>query len=684
MLFGATDYYPPSRFLDEIPEELVHSDRRGAAAGDRGRGGIGAASSRRSCDAARSAHGLPAHRCARRGAARPPRRRRRRPRQVRRGRDHRPDRRAATRPRPSSTSATSARSACCSRGRRSRSSSESSGAGGQSLRDGHGERSSRRSGFDHHLASAGVDVEGAFTLLDGIRGQLVAVVPLAVAVVDASTESRQRTVQLLGLPGRDRRTATSCLPLQLEPQPVATGRVGDVDGAFSTSSRRPAVEPSGNGPLGTSPVWPVATRSSAAMIRPAPIASAAVITRSGVDDHLGLAVMGSFVISRRLTSMTFVREPVRAYAAPAPRSPTRPRAQFDLERSRPMERRYRVVIAKPGLDGHDRGAKVIARALRDGGFEVIYTGLFQTPEQSRGDRTPEDADAVGISLLSGAHMTLFPKVIAAAGRTGPRRRDRVRRRDHPRGRHPDAPGSRRRPALHSRDRPSGPSPTGSPRRSMPGRRSRRASSFPASLRPEPPARSTVDLFEYQGKQLFARTGSRCRPARRSRHGRRSRRRRRPGGLPGRREGAGAGGRPRQGRWHQARRRTPTRCASTPATSSGWTSRATASTWCGSRRRATSPRSTTRRSPSTGRRSCTSACSRRRAASRSRQVADENPDAIAKIHVNPGRRAQRGRVPRVGRGGEAQPERDRRRGRHPAEALRRLRRRRRRPRARSTR
>src|SRR3954468_7441116 len=76
-----------------------------------------------------------------------------------------------------------------------------------------------------------------------------------------------------------------------------------------------------------------------------------------------------------------------------------------------MQRRYRVVIAKPGLDGHDRGAKVIARALRDGGFEVIYTGLHQTPEQIAETALQEDADAVGLSLLSGAHMTLFPRVL---------------------------------------------------------------------------------------------------------------------------------------------------------------------------------------------------------------------------------------------------------------------------------
>ncbi|MFN0092665.1 MAG: cobalamin B12-binding domain-containing protein [Acidimicrobiales bacterium] len=76
-----------------------------------------------------------------------------------------------------------------------------------------------------------------------------------------------------------------------------------------------------------------------------------------------------------------------------------------------MQRRYRVVVAKPGLDGHDRGVKVIARVLRDAGFEVIYTGLFQTPEQVAEAAMQEDADAVGLSVLSGAHMTLFPKTV---------------------------------------------------------------------------------------------------------------------------------------------------------------------------------------------------------------------------------------------------------------------------------
>jgi methylmalonyl-CoA mutase C-terminal domain/subunit len=84
-----------------------------------------------------------------------------------------------------------------------------------------------------------------------------------------------------------------------------------------------------------------------------------------------------------------------------------------------MKRPYRVVVAKPGLDGHDRGAKVIARALRDAGFEVVYTGLHQTPEQVVQAVVQEDADALGLSLLSGAHLTLVPRVLeglAAAGR----------------------------------------------------------------------------------------------------------------------------------------------------------------------------------------------------------------------------------------------------------------------------
>lgn len=76
-----------------------------------------------------------------------------------------------------------------------------------------------------------------------------------------------------------------------------------------------------------------------------------------------------------------------------------------------MSGRIRVVVAKPGLDGHDRGAKVVARALRDAGMEVIYTGLHQTPEQIVATALQEDADAIGLSVLSGAHMTLFKRLV---------------------------------------------------------------------------------------------------------------------------------------------------------------------------------------------------------------------------------------------------------------------------------
>ena len=85
------------------------------------------------------------------------------------------------------------------------------------------------------------------------------------------------------------------------------------------------------------------------------------------------------------------------------------------ETSAPAEqsgRKIRVVVAKPGLDGHDRGAKIIARALRDAGMEVIYTGLHQTPEQIVETVLQEDADAVGLSILSGAHMTLVPRIVS--------------------------------------------------------------------------------------------------------------------------------------------------------------------------------------------------------------------------------------------------------------------------------
>ena len=83
-----------------------------------------------------------------------------------------------------------------------------------------------------------------------------------------------------------------------------------------------------------------------------------------------------------------------------------------------MEKTYRILIAKPGLDGHDRGAKVIARALRDAGMEVIYLGLRQTPEMITEAALQEDADAIGLSILSGAHMTLLPRVVELLKQSG--------------------------------------------------------------------------------------------------------------------------------------------------------------------------------------------------------------------------------------------------------------------------
>ena len=82
------------------------------------------------------------------------------------------------------------------------------------------------------------------------------------------------------------------------------------------------------------------------------------------------------------------------------------------------DRKVRILVAKPGLDGHDRGAKVVARALRDAGFEVVYTGLHQTPEMVAAAAVQEDVDAVGLSIMSGAHNTLFPAVIDALKQKG--------------------------------------------------------------------------------------------------------------------------------------------------------------------------------------------------------------------------------------------------------------------------
>ena len=88
-------------------------------------------------------------------------------------------------------------------------------------------------------------------------------------------------------------------------------------------------------------------------------------------------------------------------------------AETDRSLSKPAERTHpiRVLIAKPGLDGHDRGAKVLVRALRDAGFEVVYTGLFQTPEMIANAALQEDVDVIGLSILSGAHLALFPRIM---------------------------------------------------------------------------------------------------------------------------------------------------------------------------------------------------------------------------------------------------------------------------------
>ena len=115
-----------------------------------------------------------------------------------------------------------------------------------------------------------------------------------------------------------------------------------------------------------------------------------------------------------------------------------------------MARTIRVVVAKVGLDGHDRGAKIIARALRDAGMEVIYTGLHQTPEQVVEAAIQEDVDAIGISILSGAHMTLVPRIIELLAEN--EAEDiLVPRRHHPQRRHNKTKGARRRRSLHPRN-----------------------------------------------------------------------------------------------------------------------------------------------------------------------------------------------------------------------------------------
>ena len=129
---------------------------------------------------------------------------------------------------------------------------------------------------------------------------------------------------------------------------------------------------------------------------------------------------------------------------------TIPRPQPPCRMQASTEKKIRVVVAKPGLDGHDRGAKIIARALRDAGMEVIYTGLHQTPEQIVETVIQEDADAVGLSILSGAHMTLVPRIMELLREQGVDDVRRHRRRDDSRRRRRRAQGARRRRGVHAR------------------------------------------------------------------------------------------------------------------------------------------------------------------------------------------------------------------------------------------
>ena len=117
-----------------------------------------------------------------------------------------------------------------------------------------------------------------------------------------------------------------------------------------------------------------------------------------------------------------------------------------MERTHPI----RVLVAKPGLDGHDRGAKVIARALRDAGMEVIYTGLRQTPEMIVNAAIQEDVDCIGLSILSGAHNVIVPRIMALLKEARRQRHPRRPRRHHPHARHPRTQRSRSRRHLRPR------------------------------------------------------------------------------------------------------------------------------------------------------------------------------------------------------------------------------------------
>jgi methylmalonyl-CoA mutase C-terminal domain/subunit len=219
-----------------------------------------------------------------------------------------------------------------------------------------------------------------------------------------------------------------------------------------------------------------------------------------------------------------------------------------------MERPYRVVVAKPGLDGHDRGARVIARALREAGFEVIYTGLHQTPEQIAETVIQEDADAVGLSILSGAHMTLFPRIIEDPRGRGAGDVLVFAGRDHPRGRHPEL----KRTGVAEIFTPGAPlgDITGGWRSAGPEGDRRRPADAGFSFSP-----SNLESFRSERGSVRISGQAVLRPLwhpgvgrRRRRHRRRGRGRGRQGGVSRRRQGPGAGGRAGQGRRGQAGRR----------------------------------------------------------------------------------------------------------------------------------
>ena len=270
-------------------------------------------------------------------------------------------------------------------------------------------------------------------------------------------------------------------------------------------------------------------------------------------------------------------------------------------------RRIRIVVGKPGLDGHDRGAKIVARALRDAGHEVVYTGLHQTPEQIVETAIQEDADLIGLSVLSGAHMTLFRRLDRAARRARRLRHRRLRWRDHPGGGHPGPRGDRGRQGVHPgrdhrRDQRLGGRAVRRVRRlSRPladavphvtSLRPRRTPSCRSKVRRTPPsvwrssrapARSELETWWICGSDGIPGEGA-LRQARRTGHPRHRRQHPRRGPRPPPSSSAScvvkaqvkAGGRGKAGGVKLAK--TPGRGrSSTPRTSSAWRSRASRST-----------------------------------------------------------------------------------------------------------